>query len=311
MATETDFDEVIVCLYDGEYHLGVAALVNSLVKYNYKGLINIGYRGGALPFWVNQLKSTGDNYFSVTNDIIIHFKEVSSNMHLGYFKPFFIKDTFDSYPTVKKLYYFDADIMVQAPWGLFSRWLDTGVCLCLDSAFHYIHHNHPWRKDWRRLVSGRLNLLNNTSQYFNSGFLGIGRDSIVLIERWIDVTNQHIKNGGEINHFIKDAHSSIKGDQDLLNAVITTSSDIEISVMGKEAMGFSLPATLMLHAIGDWKPWNSSLTLHLFKHGNKPNMADKTFLKKSRYPINIFSPYHYALKKLDLVSASFLGRLLG
>ena len=311
MTPETDFDEVVICLFDGEYHLGVAALTNSLVKYQFKGLINVGYRGGVLPLWVKQLQPLSDNYFRISDDVTIHFKQVLSNMHLGYFKPFFIKETFDDYPAAKKFYYFDADIIVQAPWMLYFNWVGNGVCLCLDSAFHFIHHNHPWRKDWRALVKGRDHLLNPTFQYFNSGFLGIDRNNIILIDRWIDITNQFIKKNGQINYFIKDSHSSVRGDQDLLNAVITTSSDIEINVMGKEAMGFSLPATLMLHAIGERKPWNSSFIVHLLKYGNKPSTTDKAFLSICKYPINIFSVFRYSYKKIDLLSACVLGRFLG
>lgn len=42
-------EEIIVCLYDGKYHFGLAALVNSLVRSNFKGLINTAYRDGLPP----------------------------------------------------------------------------------------------------------------------------------------------------------------------------------------------------------------------------------------------------------------------
>lgn len=307
----TRYEEIVVCLYDGEYHLGLGALINSLAKFKFKGLINVGYRGGGLPAWVNQLKPIGDDYYNVTNDIVVHFKAVTPQMHLGYFKPFFIKDTFDNHPTAKKIYYFDVDILIQAPWALFSNWLEDGICLCLDCSFHYLHHTHPWRKNWRALANADEGLQNNTDQYFNSGFIGIEKSNTEIINRWIDITNNFINSGGEVNNFVSNPHIPVRGDQDLLNAAITVSADISINVMGKEAMGFTLPATLMLHAIGERKPWNSSYFLHLLNYGNKASMSDKLFLSFSTYPIRIFPHFYYVLKKTDLLAARFFGRILG
>ncbi|MBC7890465.1 MAG: hypothetical protein H7Z13_21540 [Ferruginibacter sp.] len=310
MTDKIDYTEVVVCLCDGEYHNGVAALANSLAKSEFKGLIHVGYRG-RLPPWVRQLEAISEKSFYVTKEIVLHFKRVDIDMHLGYYKPFFIKETFDIYSNTQKIYYFDADIITSAPWVLFSNWLEKGVCLCLDSAFHFLHHNHPWRKDWRRLAAADELVVNNTNHYFNSGFIGLERESILLIDRWIFVTKKYIEKGGNIDSFSKDAFSSFKGDQDLLNAAITISPEIDISIMGKEGMGFTHPATVMMHAIGHVKPWNNKFLIHLIISGRKPNIPEQTFFSYCKYPICIFSPFLYNIKKLDLVSASFLGRFLG
>ncbi len=310
MGNEKCYKEIVVCLFDGEYHFGVAALANSLAKIKFEGLINAGYRG-PLPDWINQLEAIGDNYFYLTKEIVIHFKQVNTEMHLGYFKPYFLKETIDTYTSTQKFYYFDADIIVNSPWSLYSNWLEKGACLCLDVSFHFLHHTHPWRKDWRRLAPVDEKLFNNTNHYFNSGFMGVERESVALIDRWIYFTEKYIEMGGNINCFVKDTYSSFKGDQDLLNAAVTISSDIEISIMGKEAMGFTLPATIMIHAIGEDKPWNNWFLKQLIKSGRKPGFADQNFFSYCKYPINIFSPYNYRIKKLDLLSASFFGRILG
>ncbi|MDB4905110.1 MAG: hypothetical protein JWQ63_4391 [Mucilaginibacter sp.] len=304
------YEEIIVCLFDGNYNLGAGALINSLVKADFKGLIYIGYRG-ALPIWVKQLKPLGNDNFSVTPNINIHFKQVDTQMHLGYYKPFFIKEAFDNYKQTKKIYYFDVDIIVKAPWTVFSNWLESGLCLCLDNSFHFLHNSHPWRKHWIKLAPQNELSFNDINYYFNSGFIGIERDSIIIIDRWIYYTNKYIEVGGNVNRFVKDEFNHLKGDQDLLNAAITISPNIEISIVGKEGMGFTTPATLMLHAIGDNKPWSNLFFIQLIKSGNKPNLADKYFFSYCKYPINIFAGYKYQLKKLDMLISALLGRVIG
>jgi len=307
MLNKTEYKEIVVCLFDGGFDLGFAVLANSLSKHNYHGLLYVGYRG-KLPVWTSQLERIDPECFYLSKEIIIQFVPVSTEMHLGYYKPYFLKQTFEVFPSADKVYYFDTDIIVKAPWIVFSKWLDKGVCLCLDNNFHYVHTSHPWRKDWRQLAGNDYKNFNETSQYFNSGFLGIERKSIDLIERWIYFTEKYIDMGGTIDFFVKNTNSSFKGDQDLLNAAITISSDIEINVMGKEAMGFSLPATIMLHAIGEVKPWNKHFLKELFMLGRAPSMAEKMFFNFCKYPISIFSNLEYKIKRLDLLVASFLGR---
>ena len=248
------YDEIIVCLFDGDYHIGLAALTNSLEQFGFKGLVNVAYRS-VIPPWVSQLKFMGNDYFYLTDDITIHFAQVVTDMHLGYYKPYFIKQTFDSYPLTNKVFYFDVDIILNAPWEIFSNWLNTGVCVCLDNNFHFIHHSHPWRKDWLALDTFDQKNYSDINLYFNSGYLGVSRQNIILIDRWKNLTEIYKKSGGNIKSFETKSYLSFKGDQDLLNAAITVSGDVELNVMGKEGMGFSLPATLMAHEIGHIKPW--------------------------------------------------------
>ncbi len=305
------YDEIVVCLYDRSFHLGVAALANSLVKSGFKGLINIGHRDNILPEWVAQLKAIADNYYVLSPDVNLHFTRVETDMHLGYYKPYFLKETIADNTSTNKFYYFDVDILIKAPWEVYTKWLETGVCLCLDNAFHYVHHNHPWRKDWRKISEEKEIYFNNTPHYYNSGFVGIDRNSVILIDRWIFITEKYRKMGGNIGEFVKEAYGSFKGDQDLLNAAITVSSDVEISTMGKEAMGFTLPATMMWHAVGELKPWNKIFTFQMIRLGQGPTMAEKMFFSFCKYPLIIFTPLTCKIKKLDLRFAAFLGRFIG
>jgi len=309
MYKEDSCPEIIVCLFDRDYHLGFAALANSLVVADFKGLINVAYRN-SIPEWVNQLKPKEKDAFYLTDNIVIQFREVFTDMHLGYYKPYFLKQTFENYPNAEKVFYFDVDIVVKAPWKNYSDWLDSGVCLCLDSNFHFLHCTHPWRREWRNLANPDEKHYNNTSHYFNSGFLGVDKNGLKLIERWIDFTENYRKAGGEITYFTYDPFVSIRGDQDLLNAAVNFSADININIVGKEGMGFTRPTTFMEHAIGKTKPWNKKFIKYLFKSGFSPSPAEQSFFNFCQHPIRIFPAHVYQFKKLELSAASFFGRLI-
>ncbi|MEO6229088.1 MAG: hypothetical protein ABJB11_07295 [Ferruginibacter sp.] len=311
MIQNKDYGEIIICLYDGSFHLGVAALVNSLVKSGFKGLIKIGYKENTLPEWVEQLQLIEDNCYILSPDIDICFTPIETEMHLGFYKPYFIRAMIDANPSTNRFFYFDADIVVKAPWRVYINWLDKGVCLCLDNSFHLVHHSHPWRKDWRKISEENEILFNNTTHYYNSGFIGIERNSAILVDRWISLTEKYKKAGGNIHAFVKEAFSSFKGDQDMLNAAITVSADVEINTMGREGMGFTLPASLMWHAIGDNKPWNKIFLFQLIGLGQGPVMAERMYFNYCKSPIRIFKPLTFRIKMFDLSGAALLGRFIG
>ena len=42
---EEFMDSVICTLFEGHYHYGLAAFINSVLRYNFKGCIYVGYKG--------------------------------------------------------------------------------------------------------------------------------------------------------------------------------------------------------------------------------------------------------------------------
>jgi len=305
-----DFDEIIITLYEGHYHLGVAALANSIVSADFTGLIIVGYKG-ELPIWVNQLQGISKNLYLLSKNIQIKFILLDVNMHFGYYKPQFLKKTFEDFPSVKKVYYFDPDIVMLAPWTFISSWVDSGVALCLDNAFPFVHIHHPWRAEWIKLASTiGLNDVNQLSYYINSGFIGLTYSDISLIERWILLTDKYRDFGGNVNIFEKDAHRAYKGDQDLLNAAITISPDINLSIIGSEGMGFEYPVYLMAHAVESVKPWKNSFFKNLIINGSLPSMAAKKYYDNCEKPIKVYSKDQIVLKKFGLKIISFLGRFI-
>ncbi|TDO97065.1 hypothetical protein [Flavobacterium sp. 245] len=299
--------EIVTTLFEGHYEKGVGALVNSLVRSSFKGIIYVGYRGN-LPVWVNQLQKS-DNTFKIGNDVQLVFELLDVEMHFGYYKPSFMKKVAEANADLTNIYYFDPDIVVNAPWSFISNWTNNGVSVCLDNCFPFVHHTHPWRKEWQKLANNQSTC--ELNYYANSGFIGIHKDSLALLDRWISLTEKYKDIDGDLSQFEKAGHRAFKGDQDLLNAAMTISQDISFSIIGSEGMGFTDPAYLMAHAVETVKPWKNNFTQQLVSKGFKPSTAAKMFFNYCQYPIEIYSKSQLKIKKMDIKLASIMGRMLG
>ena len=302
--------EIVVTLYEGHYSFGVAALINSLYNAEFKGLVRIGYRGD-LPTWINQLDRIAELDYKLDNKIFISFVKVNTDFHFGYYKPFFIKDTVKHYPTASKVFYFDPDIIITAKWNFISNWTNLGVSLCLDNCFPFVHENHPWRNEWIKFSGINESERNYINYYVNSGYIGLNRNRVGLIDKWIELTNKYHIEGGNIKLFEKNGGRAFKGDQDLLNAAITISPEIQFSIIGTEGMGFTQPAFLMIHAVSPLKPWKKNFCLNLLKNGKKPSDADKKFFENVNFPISVFNKNKYLIKIINLKISTVFGRFIG
>lgn len=301
--------EIVVTLYEGHYHFGVAALLNSLVKAGFKGLLRVGYRG-ALPPWVGQLQHVQGQDYSFKSDLAISFVPVNPDMHFGFYKPQFMLDTFAAHPTAEHVFYFDPDIVVNAEWEFFTSWAQSGIALCLDNTFAYLHRNHPWRMEWKALAGVAPAHPCKLDHYVNSGFVGVHRSNIVVLKRWVAITEKYREQGGTVMSFIKTGHRAVKTDQDLLNAVMTVSDDLTYSIIGTEGMGFTYPAYIMSHAVSDVKPWKKNFFKSLLVQGHAPNTADKDYMRSANQPVEAYSASSFRLKRWNMRFSSILGRLI-
>jgi hypothetical protein len=179
----------------------------------------------------------------------------------------------------------------------------------LDESFEFVHENHPWRRNWLKLAaSDKKNALN---YYVNSGFIGLKSEDILVLDRWIDITEKYKGSGGDVTSWQQEGFRSFKGDQDLLNAVLTISPDIEFSVIGNEGMGFRHPAYLMTHACTKIKPWKKQYLKELVVNGKKPSLTERNFFNYCLAPVALFSKFDFFLRNVDMKSAVVLGRLIG
>lgn len=309
MVNTQENNEIIVTLYEGHYHYGVAALINSLVAAEFKGLLLVSYRG-QLPPWVNQFQKLENQQYKIDEYRSVSFIHLNVKMHFGFYKPIFLKEALSNYPLAQRIYYFDPDIVVNAPWTFFSTWVNSGVALCLDNCFHFVHRNHPWRREWIVLANVNLEYCAQIDYYVNSGFIGLKRANVVILDEWISMTKKYENSGETIYSFVKDGHRAFKGDQDLLNAVLTVFPGIKISLIGKEGMAFSQPAYLMSHAVNNIKPWKNNFLKDLISRGFAPGIAEKDYFKHANYPISPYSKGLFLVKSIDIKFASILSRIL-
>jgi hypothetical protein len=131
-------------LFEGTYHLGLGALVNSLYRNRFRGTVFAGYRGG-LPPWATPTSSeSGTTDFDVGGGCRIRFILLDTPLHLASYKPTFMRRMFEQFLTDEDmLCYFDPDITVKCRWSFFEEWVQHGVALVEDITFPYLPSDHP------------------------------------------------------------------------------------------------------------------------------------------------------------------------
>lgn len=312
-------NSVICTLYEGNYHHGVAALVNSLYKNGFRGAIYVGYRGETLPPWAGEAKNNPDlewknaSTLIVTEGIELHFLPLNTNYHLANYKPNFMLQLWSG-PAKNSdgMFYFDPDIVVRTQWSYYENWINHGVALVHEILSNDMPPTHPLRKDWEKVaVKMDRVVTNNLNSYINSGFCGLRKKNISFLFDWEQIIQTGIKHFG----FIPEQFQHFKGgrgflffafDQDAFNIAAMT-ANVPLSEMGPEAMDFVYGGFTMSHATGSPKPWLKSYLISALK-GKPPTLADKAFWNYVGSPIDSLGWGVIKFKMLSMKVASFVGR---
>ena len=292
----------ICTLFEGDYHHGLAALINSLVTSGYQGRIWCGYRG-PLPDW-------SAKFFNVGTNIQLHFIEILPGWHLTHCKPKFMLDLLESEPNISTLFYFDPDIFVHCKWGFFEQWASEGIALCGD--INYIMPTtHPVRMIWKRWLHAHdLPLVRDFDYYFNGGFLSVSREQSGFLSKWHTIIQRMETDGIELSNFGNGGRDKpfAKTDQDALNMAVMVTSEA-LSMMGPEGMDFAEGGFTMAHAAGATKPWKKSFALEAVG-GRRPTRADREYIKSAAGPVTTFSSLAFAIKKMSLALGIAIGRFI-
>lgn len=308
-----------VCtLFEGDYHYGLGALVNSLYKNGFRGAIWAGYRG-SLPFWATPI-SNEVNYktYKIADDCEINFILLDTNYHLANYKPNFMLDLWTEYcPKIDRIVYFDPDIILKCEWNFISTWTSQHIALCEDLNSP-IFAKEPERLNWQKVLSKHnIHLPLFLNEYINSGFIGLPKKHIKFLETWkeiLSIINTEIRTlEASFIPQIKGNHYKIpptkvfyRMDQDALNATAMLSSE-HLSIASKQSMDFQKVGYVMSHAIGTNKPWEINY-LKNFLDGRGVKSSHQEYWKNTEHPISLYPKSKLKIKKFIVSLTSFLSR---
>lgn len=300
----------ICTLFEGDYHFGLAAFINSLVHADYRGSVYAGFRG-SLPPWLNQLIRVNNrsDEFDVKDDLRLTFIPLDTPVHLTNYKPQFMLDLLAGRAReCEYLWYFDPDIFLRCNWSFFAGWQLNGVALCEEIVNYNLSESSPIRCLWMKIGKEiGLGIPRPVRGYFNGGMVGVSSAHISFLQLWKRLLDQAVSGSYDLEVFKPGTPDMPFNatDQDALN-MTTMYVDFPLSTMGPEAMGFIPSGFTMYHAVGQ-KPWRGSLLLRALR-GYPPSNAAKFFFTQLTSPIRPYSQPRLFTKKVACSVAAFIGR---
>ncbi len=272
--------KILTTLAEQDYFLGLAALLNSVVKHGtYVDKVIVGYRGN-LPTWLPELQdSKNGRSFTTKSGLEVELVELNGSLHMVHEKPkWFLHLTEVLAPDAAEYFFFDSDIVMNARMSFFGEWVQQGIAICGDVNFTF-HRHHPIRKSWASFAKAAGHpITHQLDDYYNSGFLGWTQATKQFIYDWNEAFAILAPHSGSMKEFrVFDRTATVLStNQDSLNlaAMIT---EQPISPVGPEAMGFIYGMRLMYHPIGP-KPWKRKFLKEFFQ-GKPPRESDVIFWK--------------------------------
>jgi hypothetical protein len=300
----------ICTLFEGDYHLGLAAFLNSLVRAGFAGTVWAGYRG-ARPPWLDQLQSLDSraSEFLIAGQARLALLPVTTEIHLTNYKPQFMLDLLAGPARAcEYLWYFDPDIYLCSDWSFFSEWRRFGIALCQEIVNNNLPHNSPLRHQWVQIASS-VGLRNpqELNHYYNGGLVGVAAAHTDFLRIW----KRMIERAGELGYDLKvimpgtralPLHAS---DQDALN-IAAMYSQFPLTTLGPQGMGFISGDAKMYHTVAV-KPWRASILRNALA-GKPPTIGMKYFFTQVNSPIRAYSSSHLRAKLLACSIAAFIGR---
>jgi hypothetical protein len=311
-AKEMKQKSIVCTVFEGHYHKGVAALVNSLYVNGYEGAIWIGYKGNLPPWAKIQSNENGIAVMSVCDNLTLHFVLFPKEAFLPYSKPDFMLEILEKHePQADNIFYIDCDIVVKCRFSYLEEWITYGVALCEDMNSPF-SATHPLRYQWARYFEKHnITVKNTDNQYVNGGFVGVQRSAKGFLETWQIIQALMMEDFKEINGIgLKDpTYLFHRTDQDALNIVKDVTHET-LSIADRSAMDFSTYGYIMSHAAGKSKPWANNWLLQVVKNGLRPSWTDRIFMNYTTYPLSIYSNLERFIKKTNLKLAIAIGRVV-
>jgi hypothetical protein len=306
-------DSSVICtLFEGDYHIGLAAFVNSLYAHGYRGGVWAGYRGPLPPWACAAVRFDSVAGIEVAPGLKVYFVALETERALTNFKPDFLIDARRRFfPKAERVFYFDPDIVLKCEWSFFEEWTTYGVALCEDINSPMLS-THPLRARWRRFYAQTgCTVARDLDVFVNGGFVGVARADWEFVETWkhlLDLAEAAICTLPKA-HLRDRRHLFDKQDQDTLNVAAMFSAR-PVSIVGKDGMDLVPGGFLMSHALGDSKTWRKNF-LGAALRGYPPTSADRHFFKHTRGPLRVFPSATARWKRLNLSAACAIARFYG
>jgi hypothetical protein len=287
-------------LFEGDYHLGAAALLNSLHRAGFAGTFVCGHRGPRPPWAARTAR---------LDPIRVRWVELSVPVHLTNHKPAFLLSCLRVHtPGARAVAYLDPDIIVKSPWPVLERWLRGGIALCED-ANASLPSGHPYRVAWHEFLAGHgLSVVRPLERYYNAGFVGVAREAEGFLARWAAVLQLAAAEFGPLKTMKRAGPAALfhTVDQDAMNMALLL-DPFPIHAAGPEGMDFVPGGHLLSHAVGGRKPWRGGFLLEACR-GRPPGTAQRQFHRHARAPLPVLSPSTLAWRRFELAAAALLGR---
>jgi hypothetical protein len=298
----------VCALYDGEYHFGLGALVNSLWHAGFRGTVFAGYRG-QLPSWA---RCDDAGRYHIADGFELRFVFLKTAIHLANYKcDFLVRVLDDLSPGCDGVVYIDVDIVILTEWAFFEYWMTKGVAVTSDIIYFMMPSTHPVKMQWRDLLIEMGLPARDFPGYVNSGFVGVLRRHRELLDVWSLITRRAAHDGVSLDflHVGERSHPFFAVDQDALNMALIGSS-VPYSMAGAEAMGFAPGGAFMAHANSRPKPWQRQNFRRALR-GLRPPYAARRYWDFVRHPIEVFSAPQRRRALAEIKVAAALARLFG
>jgi hypothetical protein len=306
---------LVVTLAERDFFYGACTLFNSLVKHGFDGTFLVGCRKMSdVPGFLKSSISQFSDEHANCDGPCLKFIHVDTTWHFANYKPLFMRQVLDAYPTCSTIYYLDPDIVVAAPWRWFEESAKGGPVVAADVNW-CMPSTHPTRRQWISLIHEAGDKCNNNfSLYFNSGMLGLHRKDQRFLELWHNYTVMFgsIKNPldgkGDIGVWRQGGRWDVihSPNQDTLN-MAAMAWPTSLVTFGPDLMGFLNGWIALPHAIGSAKPWRRKYLREALA-GKPPRLVDKIFWDHASSPIRVYTTFKIRRMKLTILLASFLGR---
>jgi hypothetical protein len=315
-------DSYIVVLADGNVRPGLLVLMNSLARNGFDGKLWIGQRAS---------QPLDLSLADVPLPFAVEVVDILSERPFTYYKAAFVADVWSrAEPQVSSVCYMDCDLVLDCEWLFLRSWLNSGLALVEDMGHRRVGTLHPVRRAWAEFIGlCGDEVVRVPDQYYNAGFVGTRRSDQAFVQTWMrlalllertpvrEVQGPFVKgvrDKGLAPVISEDAGPLLRqvflDDQDAFNMAIMA-SDVDLSAMGPDAMGFTGRSPVLAHAVGPNKPWTKSYVRRLLRHGERVSVADDLWWEYSTSPIPVTVGLMWRRRRWSYLAVKAAGRLVG